>query len=218
MKASKKYIALIFLATYRSVTYWDGLKSQDRALSKQGATQARIDLRPTLEHNKNVVRTDFNALVAQNNFPFFVRADDDKSYYVDKEGDAIIFGETEDDCTYWYRWEWDNGSDELSILGDADELSIELEAFTEVLEEMLYLMALGDYQRKLAQTPEWQPYAQTDMDMTAHALNSYLRFIPPDIGIRKKALICLDYKGLSLVYDEMKLTWTIAKREKRGIR
>lgn len=210
----KQAIAGHFSELYKIVMFWNKCKSEYKAFSKQGATQSMNDLRETLDYFNAEIRKNFKLFVAYENFPVCVAVEDEGYYYVTKHEDTILFRETTGEGTYCWEWKWDNTFDELSIR-DIDEIPVELSAFGEMLDELLYLLDTNVYLLKLSKNPTYSFYARCDMDLSASRINRILRDIPAEASNRRvRAGEYLDYKGLTLRYNANMQMWEIAKRKK----
>lgn len=210
----KQAIAGHLLGLYKAVGFWGDIKSEYKALSKQGATERMNNLRPTLDYANGEVRENFMGFVAYDNFPVCLTVEGEGYYYATKHEDTILFRETTGEGTYCWEWKWDDTFDELSIR-DIDEIPVELSAFGEMLDELLYLLDTNVYLLKLSKNPTYSFYARCDMDLSASRINRILRDIPAEASNRRvRAGEYLDYKGLTLRYNANMQMWEIAKRKK----
>lgn len=215
----QKYAMGVFYALHKNVQYWSELKAQYNTLSKQGEQNKMKQLLPDIEYWSQKVFDGFKAVLASESLPAYGKPTGDVSYYIAKQGDAIIFREQEEGNTpYWYQWEWDTDANELSIK-DIDEFPIEFSTFAELLDEILYLLALRDCQRQLAKIAEWGRYAQADIATNEYGATHLLKLIPKVAGNRiEGGNSYINYKGLSLVYNDRKQMWEILTRGEGEIR
>jgi len=120
---TKKAMARHFLELKKNVTAWQALKLQDRAFSKQGNSEGRKQHRPSLDYCNKKVRTGFKLFMEYENYPIFLKFEED-SFYITKRGDALVLREATLDEVYRWAWQWDSVLDELEIR-DAGEIPME---------------------------------------------------------------------------------------------
>jgi|GEM_PF-1958603 len=211
---TKKAIAWHFLALHKNVMTWQELKSQDRVLSKQGKTEERKQHRPSLDYWNGRVRKDFKLFMEYENYPIFLDLEGEY-FYITKRDDAILFRESTLDGVYCWLWQWDADFDELDI-HDAGEIPIEMTAFSEQLDETLYLIAKSELLRELSKVPAYKHDAEVDMSAITFRINRMLlQSIPKEVGNRIEGdVVYLDYKGLTLRYNAHEQKWEIAQHEK----
>ena len=85
----------------------------------------------------------------------------------------------------------------------------------EMLEKLLYAMAVNDRYRELAKIAEWQAWANTDVKLSGEAVNHILRLISAGNATRIEGdTRYIDYKGVTLIHSPKDHSWLIAKRER----
>jgi hypothetical protein len=88
----------------------------------------------------------------------------------------------------------------------------------DMLEKLLYALAVNARYMELAKIPEWQAWANTDVKISGEAVNHILRIIPAGGATRIEGdNRYIDYKGVTLIHSPAEHTWLIAKHEKRVI-
>ncbi|HRF98111.1 MAG TPA: hypothetical protein PLZ51_23050 [Aggregatilineales bacterium] len=85
----------------------------------------------------------------------------------------------------------------------------------EMLEKLLYALAVNARYMELAKIQEWQAWATSDIKISGEAVNHILRLIPAVNATRIEGdTRYIDYKGVTLIHSPSENTWLISKRER----
>ncbi|HRF98112.1 MAG TPA: hypothetical protein PLZ51_23055, partial [Aggregatilineales bacterium] len=83
----------------------------------------------------------------------------------------------------------------------------------ELLDEVLYLLAIMDCQKVLAKIPAWGIYAESDRDSNDYRIKHILGQIPKGVSNQSaEGQYPISYKGLRLDYSVRAENWVIITR------